>query len=89
MALGAHKADVMRLFVDGGMKLALSGVILGSVAALGVTPLMKSLLFGISPLDPLTLTVVPVLLLLVALVACSVPAHRAARADPKIALRYE
>jgi ABC-type lipoprotein release transport system permease subunit len=55
----------------------------------GVTPLMKSLLFGISPLDPLTLMVAPVLLLLAALVACSVPAHRAARADPKIALRYE
>jgi len=89
MALGAHKGDVMRLFVVGGMKLALAGVVLGSIAAFGVTPLMKSLLFGISPLDPLTLIVVPVLLLLAALVACSVPAHRAARADPKIALRYE
>ena len=89
MALGAHKGDVVRLFMAGGMKLALSGVILGSVAAFGVTPLMKSVLFGISPLDPLTWLAVPVLLLLAALVACSVPAHRAARADPKIALRYE
>jgi macrolide transport system ATP-binding/permease protein len=89
MALGAHKADVMRLFVVGGMKLALSGVILGSIAALGVTPLMKSLLFGISPLDPLTLVMAPALLLLAALVACAVPAHCAAGADPKIALRYE
>jgi len=89
MALGAHQADVMRLFVVEGMKLALSGVILGSFAAFGLTPLMKSLLFGISPLDPLTLMVAPVLLLLAALVACSVPAHRTARSDPKIALRYE
>jgi predicted permease len=89
MALGAQKTDVMRLFVTGGMKLALAGVVIGSITAIGVAPLMKSLLFGISPLDPLTLIVVPALLLLAALVACSVPAHRAARADPKIALRYE
>jgi len=59
------------------------------VAAFGVTPLMNSLLFGTSPLDPLTFIVVPVLLLSTALVACSVPAHRAARSDPKVALRYE
>ena len=89
MAIGAHQADVMQLFVADGMKLALAGVILGSLAALGLTPLMRSLVFGISPLDPLTFVVVPVLLLLAALVACSVPARRAARADPKIALRYE
>ncbi len=89
MAIGAHQADVMRLFVADGMKLALAGVILGSLAALGLTPLMRSLVFGISPLDPLTFVVVPVLLLLAALVACSVPARRAARADPKVALRYE
>jgi predicted permease len=89
MAIGAHQADVMRLFVADGMKLALAGVILGALAALGLTPLMRSLVFGISPLDPLTFVVVPVLLLVAALVACSVPARRAARADPKIALRYE
>ncbi len=71
------------------MKLALAGVGVGSIAALAVTPLMKNLLFGISPFDPLTLIAAPALLLLAALVACSVPAHRAARADPKIALRYE
>ena len=89
MAIGAHQADVMQLFVADGLKLAVAGVILGSLAALGLTPLMRSLVFGISPLDPLTFVVVPVLLLLAALVACSVPARRAARADPKIALRYE
>ena len=89
MALGANKADVMGLFVAGGMKLAVLGIIVGAGAAFGVTPLMNSLLFGISPLDPLTFIVVPVLLLSTALVACLVPAHRAARADPKVALRYE
>ena len=89
MAVGAQKADVMRLFLADGMKLALSGIIIGAVAALGVTPLMKSLLFGISPLDPLTLILVPALLLVTALLACSVPAHRAARADPKVSLRHE
>jgi predicted permease len=89
MALGARKADVLQLFVTNGMKLAVAGALLGSLTAVAVTPLMRSLLFGVSPLDPLTLMVVPVLLLVVALVACSVPAQRAARADPKIALRYE
>jgi macrolide transport system ATP-binding/permease protein len=89
MALGAHRTDVMRLVVAGGMKLAVFGVVLGSLAACGVTPLMKSLLVGVGPLDPLTLMVMPVLLLLVALAACSLPARRAARADPKVALRYE
>ncbi len=89
MALGARKADVMRLFEAGGMKLAVAGIIVGAVAAFGVTPLMSSLLFGISPLDPLTFILVSLLLLSTALVACSVPAHRAAGADPKVALRYE
>ena len=89
MALGAHAGDVMRLFVTRGMKLALAGVVLGLGAASALTQLMKSVLFGVSPLDPLTLTAVPGVLLLAALVACYIPARRAARADPKIALRYE
>jgi predicted permease len=89
MALGARTNDVMWLFVTRGMKLALSGVGLGLAAAAGLTPLMKSLLFGVSPLDPLTLTMVPVVLLVAALMASYVPAHRAARADPKVALRQE
>ena len=89
MALGAHKGDVVRMFVTRGMKLALAGVCLGLVAAGGLTQLMKSVLFGVSPLDPLTLTIVPVLLILAALIACYIPAQRAARADPKTALLAE
>ena len=89
MALGARKTDVVGLFVGGGMKLAVAGVILGAIAASGVTPLMRSLLFGVSPLDPYTLIVVGVLLLAVTLAASSLPAQRAARADPKLALRCE
>jgi predicted permease len=89
MALGAHKSDVVRMFVVRGMKLALAGVCLGLVAAGGLTQLMKSVLFGVSPLDPLTLTIVPVLLILAALIACYIPAQRAARADPKTALLSE
>jgi predicted permease len=89
MALGAHKRDVVRMFVTRGMKLALAGVCIGLVAAGGLTQLMKSVLFGVSPLDPLTLTIVPVLLILAALIACYIPAQRAARADPKTALLAE
>jgi predicted permease len=89
MALGAQRTDVMRQFVARGMTLALSGVALGVAGASAVTPLMKSMLFGVSPLDPLTLTMVPLGLIVVALLACCIPAHRAATADPKIALRYE
>ncbi|MGH9307725.1 MAG: FtsX-like permease family protein, partial [Vicinamibacterales bacterium] len=89
MALGAHHADVMRLFVGGAMKLALAGIVLGSIAAFAMTPLMQNLLFGVSPLDPLTWSLTPVLLLLAGLAASSVPAFRAARADPKTALRCE
>jgi predicted permease len=89
MAIGARKADVVRLFVVDGMKLAVSGVALGVLAALWLTPLMKSMLFGVSPLDPLTWLLVPVLLLVTALLACALPAYRATRADPKTALQYE
>ena len=89
MALGARRGDVMRLFVTRGMILALSGVALGLAAGSALTRLMKSVLFGVSPLDPITFTVVPLVLLASALVACSIPAARAARADPTVALRYE
>jgi predicted permease len=89
MALGATKSDVVRMFVTRGMKLALSGVAIGMAAASGLTPLVKSLLFGVRPLDPVTLTVVPLVLILTALMACYVPARRAAAGDPKAALRCD
>ena len=89
MALGAHRADVVRLFVTHGMKLALSGAALGGLAAVAVMPLIKGVLFGVSPLDPVTLAVAQCVLVAAALIACYIPARRAANADPKIALRYE
>ena len=89
MALGAHRADVIRLFVSWGLRLALAGIVLGVAVAAGLTHLMQSLLYGVSPLDPFSLTTMPILLLAAALLACFIPAWRASRADPKVALRYE
>lgn len=89
MALGAQRSDVMRLVLGQGARLAFGGIAIGVVAALGLTRLMTSLLFGIAAADPLTFTGVAVLLLLVALLACYIPARRAMRVDPMVALRYE
>jgi ABC-type antimicrobial peptide transport system permease subunit len=89
MALGADKRDVVRMFVTRGMRLALAGVGIGLLAAGALTRLMKSVLFGVGPLDPLTLTIAPLLLIMAALIACYIPAQRAARADPKTALLSE
>jgi predicted permease len=88
-ALGAQKSAVVRLVVAQGMRLSLVGIGLGLVVALGVTRLLTRLLFGVSPLDPLTFIAMALLLLIVALVACALPARRAANVDPKTALRYE
>ena len=89
MALGARRQDVMRLFLRRGLGLAVAGLGLGLVGACLLTQLMKRLLYGVSPLDPLTLTSMPVVLMLAALIACYVPARRAASADPRAALRCE
>ncbi len=89
MALGARRQDVLRMVLGGGARLAMLGVILGVAAALAITRLMSSLLFGISATDPLTFAGVALLLALVALLASYVPARRATRVDPLIALRYE
>jgi putative ABC transport system permease protein len=88
-ALGASRADTLRLVVGQGMHLALLGVAAGLLAAFGLTRLMASLLFGVQPADPFTFTAVSVVLAMVALFASWIPALKATRVDPIIALRYE
>ena len=89
MALGAQRGDIFRMVVRHGGWMALVGLAAGLAASLVLTRLLSNLLFGVSPLDPLTLGVVLALLLLVALVACVLPARRATRVDVATALRYE
>ena len=89
MALGASRADVLQMVGNRGLMLAIVGVCLGLGGALGLTRFMKSLLFGVSPADPATLTAVCALLIAVTMAACYVPARRATKVEPVEALRYE
>jgi predicted permease len=89
LALGAQGRDVLQMVLSQGAKMALLGVAIGMVVAFGLTRLMASLLFGVSPLDPYTFGVVAALLTVVALAACYLPARRATKVDPMTALRYD
>jgi putative ABC transport system permease protein len=89
MALGAQRRDVVKLVIVQGMAPALIGVALGIGASFTVTRVLSSLLFGVSATDPMTFAAIPLLLVSVALLACYIPARRATRVDPMVALRYE
>jgi putative ABC transport system permease protein len=89
MALGARRSDVLKVVVTRGMSLALAGVALGILASLAMTRLIAGLLFGVGASDPLTLAIFTLLLVAVALLANYIPARRATKVDPMVALRYE
>jgi len=89
MALGARPRDVIMLLLAQGMMLAGFGIVVGLIGSFALTRVLRMLLFGVSPTDPVTYTGVTLLLVLVALLACWLPARRAARVDPMEALRHE
>ena len=89
IAVGASPRDILRLVLGQGIRLTLIGAAFGLLASLLVTRALASLLFGVSATDPVTFIAVPVVLALVAMLACYLPARRAMRVDPIIALRYE
>jgi putative ABC transport system permease protein len=89
VSLGASQSDVLLLVVRQGMLLALAGAVIGIAGALVLSRLMTSLLYGVAPTDPITFAAVSILLVIVALAASYIPARRATRVDPMVALRHE
>ena len=89
MAMGAQPRNMLALILGRGASLALIGIATGTLGALALTRFLSSLLFGVAPKDPLTFVGIALLLFGVALAACYVPARRAMRVDPMVALRYE
>jgi putative ABC transport system permease protein len=89
MALGANQSDILKMIIGQGLKLAIVGIITGLIIAFLLTRLMSSLLYEVSSTDPLTFIGVPLIIALVVLAACYIPARRATRVEPMIALRYE
>jgi predicted permease len=89
MALGARTPDVLRLVLGDGLRITLAGVAMGLGAAAGLTGYLRTMLWGVKPLDPVTFVAVPAVLLIAGLAACYIPARRATKVDPLVALRYE
>jgi len=89
VALGASSVQVMRMVIGSGLQLAMVGIAVGILVALGATRSLTTLLYQVAPNDPLTFVAVPILFVVVAMAACYLPARRATRVDPIVALRYE
>ncbi|HLW51487.1 MAG TPA: FtsX-like permease family protein [Candidatus Angelobacter sp.] len=89
MAIGAQQIDVVRLVAGQGLLLALAGAIVGAAASFGAATLLRTILYHVKPGDPLTMIATAVILLAIALLACYLPARRATRVDPLVALRHE
>jgi ABC-type antimicrobial peptide transport system permease subunit len=89
MALGASPLEVLALVLGRGIRLVALGVVIGIGTALGLARYLQSLLYGVRPIDPLAYATVTILLLIVTFVACYLPARRATKVDPMVALRYE
>jgi ABC-type antimicrobial peptide transport system permease subunit len=89
MALGAERRDVLRLVLTRALRIVIAGVIVGLTGATGVTRVLQTFLFGVTPTDPIAFTVVPLLLMAVGLLAAWLPARSATKVDPAVALRSE